>query len=63
MIDRDWKRHINLGIEIAVSVFVFVFSGYYIDKYFNTSPFGILAGVMVGIISVFYIIWKRYLRG
>ncbi|MGC8866615.1 MAG: AtpZ/AtpI family protein [Elusimicrobiales bacterium] len=62
MIDKDWKKHLNLGIEIAVYVCVFVFSGYYLDKYLCASPFFLLLSTIFAIISVFYVMWKRYLK-
>lgn len=59
---KDWKRHLNLGLEILSYVCVFFFSGYYLDLYFDTSPVFMIFGVAMAIVSVFYILWKRYLK-
>lgn len=59
---KDWKKHLNLGLEIFGYVFFFFFSGYYLDSYLNTSPVFMVFGVIMAIVSVFYILWKRYLR-
>lgn len=62
MIEKDWKKHINLGLEIAGYVVFFVFGGYFLDVYFKTSPYMLALGCLFSVFSVFYIIWKRYIK-
>jgi len=59
---ENWTEHLQLGLELAVGVIVFFFIGYIIDLYFNTKPYFTLIGSVFGIVSVFYIIWKRFLK-
>ena len=58
----DWKKHLNLGLEIVSYVLVFFYGGYYLDKYLDTFPFFTLFGSAIAIISVFYTLWRRYIR-
>lgn len=63
MKEKDsWQKYIQLGIEIAGYVVVFLFIGYFMDNYFNTRPYFMLVGIFFGIFSVFYVLWKRFLR-
>lgn len=61
MKDR-WTDYLQLGFEVCIYVLVFFFLGYYLDKYLNTKPYIMLIGIFLGIFSVFYVIWKRFLR-
>ncbi len=42
----------GLGIEMAVSMALPVFLGIYLDRQFNSSPWGVLLGVFFGIAAL-----------
>ncbi|MFA6431983.1 MAG: AtpZ/AtpI family protein [Candidatus Margulisiibacteriota bacterium] len=46
-----------LGIDLAVSVFLFAGIGYFLDKSYNTAPWLMVAGVILGGIVG---IWNAY---
>ena len=59
------KVHIvitTLGLEFAVAVGLGVCGGFFIDKYFFTKPWGMIAGVFVGFGLGMYIIVKEAYR-
>jgi len=51
-------KSFELGIEIVISLLLFIFLGVFIDKKFNISPIGILGGVFLGIGASFSILLK-----
>ncbi|MEF3280652.1 MAG: AtpZ/AtpI family protein [Elusimicrobiota bacterium] len=62
-INKDkWTQHLQLGFEISAYVVIFFFIGYLLDNYFNSRPYLTLVGIFFAIVSVFYVIWKRFLR-
>ncbi len=48
----------SIGIQLALFVFVFVFGGYKLDKYLNSSPWFLLLGAFLGIGSGLYSLFK-----
>ena len=50
---KNYKVYLGLGAEIAASLLIPMFGGYYLDQVFNSSPVGILFGVILGIILFF----------
>lgn len=59
---NDWRKHLNLGLEISVYVAVFAFIGYYLDKKTRLTPVFTVFGTVMSFLSVFYVIWKRYIK-
>ena len=55
---NNWLRLSYVGFQIAASILLFGWIGYLIDKYFNFSPYGLIAGLLIGAILSLYSIWK-----
>lgn len=60
--EDNWTSYVQLGLELSLYVIVFSFLGFWLDYKLNTKPFLTLSGAFLGIISVFYVLWKRFLR-
>lgn len=58
-----WTSYIQLGLELSISVLAFSAIGYWLDIKFSSKPWLTLSGSFIGIVSVFYILWKNFLRG
>ncbi len=56
-----WK-HIQIGLELAVSVLIGFFAGHYADKKLGTSPWLLLLGCAIGMISGFYLVLREVLN-
>jgi len=56
MADRfpPWVRYSGVGIELAGATAGLALVGYWIDGKFGTSPWGILIGVVIGIVGGLY---------
>lgn len=57
----DWRRsvgevgpYLGLGMQIALSMALFVVIGYAIDQWLGILPWGTIAGALIGMASVFY---------
>ena len=53
-------RYIGLGSEIAASLAIPLFIGYWCDQSFGTDPWGILIGIFLGLALLFYSFYKMY---
>lgn len=51
---RDFGPYFGLGIQLAVTVGVMVFVGYWLDEKLNTSPYLIIAFSFLGIFAALY---------
>ncbi len=49
----DAERYLGLGLQLAVSVLLGFFVGFYIDRRFETLPWFTLGGFSVGLIAGF----------
>lgn len=49
-----WVRYSGVGLELAGAMAGLAFVGYWIDKRFGTSPWGILGGVVIGLAGGLY---------
>lgn len=47
---KKYSEYLSLGGEIAVSFSVPILIGYFLDVRFDTSPWGVLGGVALGMI-------------
>ncbi len=59
--NKNWVyvvKALQIGLEIFGMLFICVFVGLMIDRYFNISPIGVLAGSFLGVASCFYQILK-----
>jgi F0F1-type ATP synthase assembly protein I len=45
---REFAPFVGLGLQLAAAVLVFFFIGWWVDNAFGLSPWGRLAGVVVG---------------
>ena len=50
----DWVRHSGVGLELAGAVAGFSLIGYWIDRHYDTSPWGLLVGVVLGMVGGLY---------
>lgn len=49
-----WVRYSGVGLELAGATAGLALVGYWIDSKFGTSPWGILGGVVIGIVGGLY---------
>ena len=63
MADRfpGWVRYSGVGLELAGATAGLALLGYWIDGKFGTSPWGILIGVVIGIVGGLYNLVKASL--
>lgn len=60
--ENSWTAYAQLGLELSVSVLIFIFAGYFLDNKLSTRPWFTLSGAFLGIVSVFYILWKNFVK-
>jgi len=46
---QDAAPYLGLGMQLAVAVLLFFFIGWWVDRTYETGPFGMLIGTAVGI--------------
>jgi ATP synthase protein I len=49
-----WVRYSSIGLELAGATAGLALLGYWIDRYFGTTPWGTLGGVIIGIVGGLY---------
>ena len=49
-----WIRYSGVGLELAGATAVLALAGYWVDGHFGTHPWGILTGVVVGLVGGLY---------
>jgi len=49
-----WIRYAGLGLEMAGAIGGFAFAGHWIDGHFATAPWGIVVGVILGLVGGLY---------
>ena len=49
-----WVRHAGIGLELAGATAGLALIGYWIDGRFGTKPWGIVAGVVIGLVGGLY---------
>lgn len=57
----DWVKYSGIGLELAGATAGFALVGYWIDKKFGTTPWALLAGVVIGIVGGLYNLIKESL--
>jgi len=55
---NEYAEYLSLGAEIAVGLAAPILIGYWLDEYFETSPWILLGGCAIGIINIFVIIFQ-----
>lgn len=51
-------EYLSLGFYLITPLLLGVFVGFWLDRHFNTRPWFIIIGIVLGTISVFYNLWK-----
>ena len=49
-----WIRYSGVGLELAGAMAGLALVGYWIDRRFGTSPWGMLGGVVIGLVGGLY---------
>jgi ATP synthase protein I len=57
-ISSEIRNFRNLGIELVANTFVGLALGYWLDKKFNSSPWLLIAGILLGSAAGFLQIYK-----
>jgi F0F1-type ATP synthase assembly protein I len=57
-----WVRHSGVGLELAGATAGLAFVGYWIDFRFGTQPWGILGGVVIGLVGGLYNLVRESLQ-
>jgi F0F1-type ATP synthase assembly protein I len=57
-----WVRHSSVGLELAGATAGLALVGYWIDGRFGTQPWGILGGVIVGLVGGLYNLVRESLQ-
>ena len=54
----DAAPYLGLGIEIMLSMVVFVFLGYFADGWLGTSPWLLIVGAFLGLVATGVTLWR-----
>ena len=57
-----WVRHSGVGLELAGAVAGFSLIGYWIDRRYETQPWGLVIGVVLGMIGGLYNLVRESLQ-
>ncbi|MFN1833673.1 AtpZ/AtpI family protein [Balneola sp. MJW-20] len=49
ILPQQYMEYLGLGAEIAATIGIPILAGYYADKWLDTSPYGVLSGIVVGL--------------
>jgi ATP synthase protein I len=60
---RQVAPYLNLGLTFAVTVGMGVAGGWWLDRWLNTSPYLLLAGILVGLVAAFVGFLRTVLPG
>ncbi len=52
--DRSWVRLSSIGFELVGAVVGFTLAGWWVDRRWGTDPWGLLAGIGLGLIGGMY---------
>jgi len=57
----DWTKLSGLGVELAAAVGGFALVGYWWDRHFGTSPWGLVISSLLGIVGGLYNVVRQTL--
>lgn len=57
----SWIRHAGIGLELAGAVAGFALVGYWTDRHFGSAPWGLLIGLVLGLVGGLYNLVKEAL--
>lgn len=52
----------SLGIEMGLSLAIFVFLGMWADKFWQIAPFGVVGGSLLGLIAAFRLAYQKIVK-
>jgi len=50
--------HITIGLQLAITMIIFVYGGHWLDVYFDKSPLFLIVGTILGMLLGFYHLLK-----
>jgi F0F1-type ATP synthase assembly protein I len=50
----NWLRFSSVGLELAGVLAAFTLVGYWIDRHYGTAPWGVVGGVVFGLVGGLY---------
>ena len=56
---RSFGEYTGLGIQLGVTVVIFCFLGYYLDRYLGTLPLFTILGTFIGASTAIYSIYRK----
>ena len=59
---RAYGPYLTLGIQLAAAVIAFFFLGYWADERYGISPWGKLAGILMGSFGGLYQFFRNVMR-
>ncbi len=57
-----WVRHSGVGLELAGALAGFALVGYWIDRWYETEPWGLVIGVILGMVGGLYNLVRQSLQ-
>ena len=60
--DRGWAKALGVGFEMVTGMGLGAAIGYWWDKHHGSSPWGVLAGLIIGGVAGTYLLMKEVMR-
>ncbi len=57
-----WAQLSGVGLELAGAVAGFTLIGYWVDRHYATGPWGLVVGIVLGLVGGLYNLIKQSLR-
>ena len=58
----SWVRLSGIGVELVAAIAGFTLIGYWLDRKFDTEPWGVLIGAILGVIGGMYNVIRQALN-